>query len=51
LSAMLHSSEDIDDAINDPDNVDIARIAEAIEAIGVCIQVRLTDMLQDLECD
>jgi signal transduction histidine kinase len=45
LSAMLHSSEDIDDAINDPDNVDIARIKEAIEAIGVCIQVRLTDIL------
>jgi PAS domain-containing protein len=45
LSAMLHSSEDIDDAINDPNNVDIARIEEAVEAIGVCIQVRLTDML------
>jgi hypothetical protein len=25
--------------------VDIARIEEAVEAIGVCIQVRLTDML------
>jgi PAS domain-containing protein len=40
LSAMLHSCEDIEDAIEDPDNVDIARIEEAIEAIGVCIQVR-----------
>jgi signal transduction histidine kinase len=40
LSAMLHSCEDIEDAIEDPDNVYIARIEEAIEAIGVCIQVR-----------
>jgi hypothetical protein len=37
---MLHSSEDIEEAVINSNNVDIPRIREAIESIGVCIQVR-----------
>lgn len=43
LSAMLHSSEDIEEAVINPDKVDFPRIREALESIGVCIQVRLAD--------
>lgn len=40
LSALLHCSEDIEDAISDLSNVDIASIKESVETINVCIQVR-----------
>lgn len=43
LSAMLHCSEDIEGAISDPNNVDVATIREAFETINVCIQVRRAD--------
>lgn len=43
LSAMLHSSEDIEEAVINPDKVDFPKIREALESIGVCIQVRLAD--------
>jgi hypothetical protein len=41
LSAILHCSKDIDEAISDPRNVDVPTIEEAVETINVCIQVRL----------
>lgn len=40
MSAMLHCSEDIDGAVSDPDDIDVASIKEAVETINVCIQVR-----------
>lgn len=40
LSAMLHCSEDIDGAVSDPNDIDLASIKEAIETINVCIEVR-----------
>ena len=38
LSAVLHCSEDIDEAISDHDNVDFSAIKEAVETINLCIQ-------------
>ncbi|KAK5673941.1 hypothetical protein LTS10_013286 [Elasticomyces elasticus] len=45
LSAVLHCSEDIEEAVTDKSNVDIAAIKEAIETINLCIshQGRLLD--------
>lgn len=45
LSAVLHCSEDIEDAVADHNNVDFAALAEAVETIKLCIshQRRLVD--------
>ncbi|KAK5123204.1 hypothetical protein LTR85_003403 [Meristemomyces frigidus] len=45
LSAVLHCSEDIEDAIADRDHVDFEAIKEAVETINLCIshQRRLVD--------
>jgi hypothetical protein len=45
LSAMLHCTEDIDEAVSDPEEFDISSIKEAIETINVCIQVGAPDTL------
>jgi signal transduction histidine kinase len=45
LSAMLHCTEDIDEAVSDPEDFDISSIKEAIETINVCIQVGAPDTL------
>lgn len=37
LSALLHCSEDIQDAVRDPQNVDVASISQAVETINLCI--------------
>jgi hypothetical protein len=39
LSAMLHCTEDIEEAVGDPANFDVSSIREAIETINVCVQV------------
>ncbi|KAK3671165.1 hypothetical protein LTR78_008966 [Recurvomyces mirabilis] len=38
LSAVLHCSEDIDEAISDESNIDLAAIQESVETINLCIQ-------------
>ncbi|KAK5749214.1 hypothetical protein LTS12_020725 [Elasticomyces elasticus] len=38
LSAVLHSNEDISEAISDEDHVDISAIKEAIDTINLCLQ-------------
>ncbi|KAK4553207.1 hypothetical protein LTR86_009737 [Recurvomyces mirabilis] len=38
LSAVLHCSEDIDEAISDEDNVNLGAIKESVETINLCIQ-------------
>lgn len=43
LSAMLHCSEDIEGAVSDPSDVDVASIKEAVDTINICIQVRWAD--------
>ncbi|KAK4540592.1 hypothetical protein LTR36_009122 [Oleoguttula mirabilis] len=45
LSAVLHCSEDIEDAVADKNNVDFAAINEAVDTINLCIshQRRLVD--------
>lgn len=47
LSAMLHCAEDIDEAVSDPNDVDISSIKEAIETINVCIQVSPPILYED----
>ncbi|EMD00847.1 hypothetical protein BAUCODRAFT_100388 [Baudoinia panamericana UAMH 10762] len=37
LSAVLHCSEDIEEAIQDEHNIDIAAIKDAVETINLCI--------------
>ncbi|KAK4900436.1 hypothetical protein LTR49_027473, partial [Elasticomyces elasticus] len=38
LSAVLHCSEDISEAISDTDHVDIPAIKEAVDTINLCLQ-------------
>merc|ERR1711881_278861 len=38
LSAVLHCSEDIEEAIQDQKNVDVKTIKESVETINLCIQ-------------
>lgn len=38
LSAVLHCSENIEDAIQTPEKVDVANIREAVSLINLCIQ-------------
>ncbi|KAI7721175.1 hypothetical protein KC353_g1578 [Hortaea werneckii] len=38
LSAVLHCSEDIEEAIHDQNNVDVKAIRESVETINLCIQ-------------
>jgi hypothetical protein len=39
LSAMLHCTEDIEEAVGDPANFDLFGVKEAIETINICVQV------------
>lgn len=39
LSAMVHCTEDINEAVSGPENLDISGIKEAIDTINICIQV------------
>ena len=39
LSAMLHCTEDIEEAVGDPANFDLPGVKEAIETINICVQV------------
>lgn len=47
LSAMLHCTEDIDEAVRNPENFDISSIKEAIETINVCVQVSALNTLRN----
>ena len=45
LSAMLHCTEVIEEAVGDPANFDVSSIKEAIETINVCVQVGALNMI------